>query len=211
MNFNMIKDFLYALTHSMCLLAENRDLHTQNMALKKKLEAEISRANENDYTSDCLLSELKELKAYIADCKSSIRNAATNLLNAGASASEIYETVKPVLDSDSFELFYAAEQILGDFDFSYFAYEDNRGYFEEADGHTMLRYLLIQYDEKLGEVNCNKDRWREACSCYEECFDLSIDKTTPEYKDFEAQLYIKVLERLGILTPAETQAKEVAA
>lgn len=126
-------------------------------------------------------------------------------------AKSVYEAVAYYVDKDGFELFGAAQQILGPFEFSTFAYEDNRGYFEEADGNKLLRYLLVQYDHKLGAANDKQGRWQIACSCYEECVDLSIDETTPEYQEFEKKLYIKVLENLQLLTPAETQAKEVAA
>lgn len=123
----------------------------------------------------------------------------------------VYEAVASDVDKDGFELFRAAQFILGPFETATFAYEDNRGYFDGASNHLLLRYLLVQYDYKLGTANASKSRWQIACSCYEECVDLSIDKTTPEYQAFEKQLYIKVLENLNLLPPAETQAKEVAA
>lgn len=131
-------------------------------------------------------------------------------LNA-VQAKSVYESVAHYVDKDGFELFGAAQQILGSFDFACFAYEDNLGYFEEADGNKLLRYLLVQYDHKLGAANDKLDRWQIACSCYEKCVDLSIDETTPEYQEFEKQLYIKVLENLNLLTPAKTQAEEVSA
>lgn len=117
----------------------------------------------------------------------------------GEQAREVYEAVSGTLDEDGYKLFDAAQDILGKFSYSHFAYEDNLGYFEEADGFTMLRYLLVQYDYLLGKANDRPGRWEIACSCYEKCIDFSIDETTPEYKDFESKLYICVLEKMEIV------------
>ena len=122
-----------------------------------------------------------------------------------------YADLAPAMDPDRFVLFWAAQDILGELDPSHFAYEDNCGYFEEADGRMLLAYLLVQHSDKLGDVNSNRQRWEIVRAGYEKCVDLTIDETTPEYLDFERKLYVGVLERLGGSVPAEQQAKEVAA
>jgi hypothetical protein len=107
-----------------------------------------------------------------------------------------YEALQPTRDEDGFELFRAAESIVGKFDYAHFAYEDNRGRFEDADGHTMFDYLLVQHCAQFGEENRNMNRWSIVAPGYEECISLYIDKNTPEYKEFAIKLYTQVLQRL---------------
>lgn len=209
-----LQEALYAVTHAMQVQEENRILAEKNTALASDLKAERESAEESNCAYNCSQAKVKELEKYISECKFSARKAVNylhmNHVSAECTAKAIYMAIAPVLDQDGFELFHVAEEILGQFEYSFFSYEDNRGYFEMANGHQMLPYLLVQYDYKLGETNFKKDRWKIACSCYEECVNTSIDETTPEYQEFEKQLYTKVLERLDILTPAITQ-EEVAA
>lgn len=127
-----------------------------------------------------------------------------------SNAKTIYRSISAEKDPDGFALFRAAEEILGAFACADFPYEDNCGYFEEADGNKLLNYLLVQHCDKLGDSNSNRSRWKIACPGYEKCVDLSIDETTPEYQAFEYKLYVRVLERLGILEPAAKQGEEVA-
>lgn len=122
-----------------------------------------------------------------------------------APASTDIDNLKKVYDSLAEEqdpygrwLFRAAQNVLGKFEYSHFAYEDNTGRFEEADGHTLLAYLLVQYDYKLGQANAHRDRWEQVQPCYEKCVDLTIDKSTPEYAMFEMELYREVLDLLCV-------------
>lgn len=205
--FKRIANFIYGATHAEHLLAEIETLKGENTLLKENREKIYAQIGNDLYVehmaNDKLRTEVQKYQAaYKVLCEHGVEHD---------QAKAIYEAVAPYVDEKGYELFGAAQDILGPFDFSFFSYEDNRGYFEESGGHFMLRYLLVQYDHKLGKVNFEKDRWQIACSCYEECVDLSMDESTPEYQKFEKQLYIKVLENLNLLTPAETQAKEVAA
>lgn len=109
---------------------------------------------------------------------------------------ENYESIQPMADPDGFQLFRAAESILGKFDYAHFPYEDNRGFFEDADGHTMFNYLLVQHCAQFGEENRNMNRWSVVAPGYEECISLYINKNTPEYKEFAIKLYTQVLQRL---------------
>lgn len=111
---------------------------------------------------------------------------------------DMYDCVAPELDPHGFWLFRAAQNILGKFEYSHFAYEDNTGRFEEADGHTLLAYLLVQYDYKLGQTNAHCNRWVHVHPCYEKCIDLTIDRNTPEYIMFEKELYVEVLDLLCV-------------
>lgn len=109
---------------------------------------------------------------------------------------EKYETIRSRKDPEGFHLFHAAESILGAFDYAHFPYEDNRGYFEEANGTKLLQYLLVQYCWKLGKKNAEVNRWEIVASCYEQCINMEIDTTTPEYREFEHKLYAEVVTRL---------------
>ena len=57
------------------------------------------------------------------------------------SAADIYCKFAAQLDEDGFRLYHAAQRITGFQPYDAFPYEDNRGAFEAADGHTLLRYL----------------------------------------------------------------------
>ena len=61
------------------------------------------------------------------------------------SPEEQYAQLAPTLDTDGFSLYAAAEEITGLKVYEEFPYEDNRGMFELADGHTLLRYLEAAY------------------------------------------------------------------
>ena len=51
------------------------------------------------------------------------------------------EQYAPLADPDGFQLYWAARALTGIDIPSSFHYEDNRGMFETASGHTLLRYL----------------------------------------------------------------------
>ena len=61
------------------------------------------------------------------------------------SPEEQYAQLAPTLDTDGFSLYAAAEEVTGLKVYEEFPYEDNRGMFELADGHTLLRYLEAAY------------------------------------------------------------------
>ena len=91
----------------------------------------------------------------------------------------------------------AAEALLGPFNETMFIYET--GLFEdEAFGaHYQYKALLVQYADKLGQPH--RDRW-EVVQCaggYEKCIDWTIDETTPEFTQFEADLYRLIFKNWG--------------
>lgn len=61
------------------------------------------------------------------------------------SPEEQYAQLAPTLDADGFSLYAAAEEVTGLKVYEEFPYEDNRGMFEMADGHALLRYLEAAY------------------------------------------------------------------
>mgnify|MGYP005848073955 CR=1 FL=1 len=93
------------------------------------------------------------------------------------SPEEQYAQLAPTLDTDGFSLYAAAEEVTGLKVYEEFPYEDNRGMFELADGHTLLRYLEAAY---FGTVT-----WEIVPGTpYERAFLGEVDKTTPEYRAF---------------------------
>ena len=56
------------------------------------------------------------------------------------SAADIYHKFAAQLDKDGFRLYHAAQRSTGFQPYDAFPYEDNRGAFEAADGHTLLRF-----------------------------------------------------------------------
>ena len=93
------------------------------------------------------------------------------------SQEEQYAQLAPTLDADGFSLYAAAEEVTGLKVYEEFPYEDNRGMFELADGHTLLRYLEAAY---FGTVT-----WEIVPGTpYERAILGEVDKTTPEYRAF---------------------------
>lgn len=93
------------------------------------------------------------------------------------SPEEQYAQLAPTLDADGFSLYAAAEEVTGLKVYEEFPYEDNRGMFEMADGHTLLRYLEAAY---FGVVT-----WEIVPGTpYERAILGEVDKTTPEYRAF---------------------------
>ena len=91
------------------------------------------------------------------------------------SPEEQYAQLAPTLDTDGFSLYAAAEEATGLKVYEEFPYEDNRGMFEMADGHTLLRYLEAAY---FGTVT-----WEVVPGTpYERAILGEVSKTTPEYR-----------------------------
>lgn len=110
----------------------------------------------------------------------------------------IYWKWQRKLDGGGFALLRAAEDILGDLEILTFPYEANTGFFEGADGFTMLRYLKVQYADSLGDHTTG--RWAAVSgTCYERCISMVVDESTETYRDFEAKLYKKVCLNLGLM------------
>ena len=86
-----------------------------------------------------------------------------------------------------------------------YSYEDNRGAFEAADGHTLLRYLEAAH---FGAVT-----WKIVPgTTYEEAILGKVDTTTPEYKAFREKVYADALHSMGLgslLKRADKKEKEV--
>ena len=102
---------------------------------------------------------------------------------------EQYAQIAPLADPHGFQLYWAAQALTGIDVPSSFHYEDNRGMFETASGHTLLRYLTA--------LRFNAVQWAIIGGGYERAVLGTVDTTTPEYKAFEQKLYSAALERIN--------------
>lgn len=115
-----------------------------------------------------------------------------------------YDAVSYNLDPDGFTLYRVAQKLSGVDVPGHFPYEEARGMFEEATGHQLMSYLIPCYFGAV-EWECIPG------SMYEWAEFKEVDTTTPEYQQFERQLYRGVLERMGFdefLAPEEQQTAE---
>ncbi|WP_325213476.1 hypothetical protein [Oscillibacter sp.] len=141
-----------------------------------------------------------------AEAMKSVLDTFCPKLDSLESMLRFYETISPSLDPQCFTLYRMAKEMTGIDPCSYFAYEDSRGQFEEADGRQLLRWLTAAH---FGAVD-----WEIVTgTCYEEAILREVDTSTPEYRAFEEKLYRKALERMGfgdLLAPEETvKSKEI--
>lgn len=125
-------------------------------------------------------------------------------LDSGEKLRKFYDCVSSQFDADGFHLYAAAQEVTGlSKVYQEFPYEDARGAFEDADGHTLLRYLTAAH---FGAV-----RWDIVPgTTYERATLLDVDTTTPEYRAFERKIYANALQQMGFekLLPATEERKQ---
>lgn len=118
----------------------------------------------------------------------------------------IYGAIAPVQDKGGFTLYFSARKLTGIDVSSQFPYEENRGLFEGMDGHQLLRWLTAARFHAV-------DWTAVPGTCHEAATLWEVDTSTPEYQEFERQVYGKALERLGfkdILAPSREAVREAA-
>ena len=107
------------------------------------------------------------------------------------SAADIYCKFAAQLDEDGFRLYCAAQRITGFQPYDAFPYEDNRGAFEAADGHTLLHYLeAAHFDAVTWEIVPG--------TTYERAILGKVDTTTPEYRAFREAICADALGHMGL-------------
>ena len=122
-------------------------------------------------------------------------------LSATEEMKQFYDAVASSLDPNGFTLYRMAQEVSGMDVTGLFPYEDARGMFEEASGHQLMNYLTA-YLFSAVEWEIVPGTTYESASLGE------VDTTAPEYRQFERQLYERVLERMGFgefLLPEEPQ------
>ena len=159
----------------------------------------------SDQDRESLSFELSEQKdytdflSYKAEALQAALGAFCPRLSTPEEMKRFYDTISPSMDEQGFTLYRVAKELTGIDVPSCFPYEDNRGLFEEMDGHQLLDWLTaVRFQAVEWEIIPN--------STYEYSTLLEVDTSTPEYCAFEKQLYKKVLERMGfqdILAPEQ--------
>lgn len=206
-------DFLWGITHPLKLIRRLRDQQLRIKALRHELrsaynEVEICKAESEKLKTSVDIS-LADLSWYQKKQEPALKAANSALGEiigelTTEQAKKIYEAVAPYADREGFRLFGVAQRILGKLHWSTFAYEDNRGFFEDADGYKLMKYLFVEYDGALGQPKRN--RWKRVGNGYEMCVDLGIDTLTPEYQAFEKELYTTVLHHLNVFEASKKEA-----
>ena len=190
------------------------DLRAQLDAAADKLKhanQALKRANQalEQSSYECFLlhdeMEEKDSRMRFLDAKSNALLAALTEFSPKLSSTDemkhFYDTVAYSLDPDGFTLYRMAQELTGMEVAGLFSYEDARGMFEEASGHTLMDYLTAAYFDAV--------EWEIIPgSTYERAELGEVDTSAPEYRQFERQLYEKVLERMGfgnLLVPERPQ------
>lgn len=176
------------------LEAAEQDLRQARTALEKsKLECQRLSGDYSEARHRLRFSEKK------AEALQSALDAFCPKLASLEEMTRFYDTLSPSLAPQGFTLYHTAEKMTGIDLYGYFAYEDSSGLFEEMDGRRLLRWLTAA---RFGAVD-----WEIVTgTIYEEATLREVDTSTPEYQAFEAELYRKVLERMGfgdLLVPEE--------
>ena len=149
--------------------------------------------------------KIKDLIAAIRDY-SKLRQAleeSNTELDSTEKIRQFYDCIAPDFDESGFRLYDAALSIFGHPNLpGEFPYEDNRGAFDEADGHQLLKYLTA--------LRFHAIQWEIVPGTpYEKATLLDVDTAAPEYRAFEKQLYTQTLRDLGFqgLLPQEQERR----
>ena len=176
-----------------------RDAHTLRDALEmEKLERKLTGQTLERKEQECerLHHSVEELgfrlrlqERRTAALTAALRTFAPDL-TAAEEMKQLSDSVQPSLDMEGYTLYHMAEQLTGIHLHEAFPYESALGVFENAGGRELLAYLTAYcFDAVEWEVVPGT-----AC---EKAVLGAVDASTPEYRQFEHQLYKNVLERMG--------------
>ena len=165
---------------------------------KKRTEQIQQRYDALDRKCVALSNEVDSLRSrlYVAEQQAeAFKRVACSAVGTAEDLKQIYEAATPCLDSSGFNLFSAAQEITGFCLPREFPYEDACGCFEFLDGFELLRYLKASEFgavswEAVPNTDCKKAILRE------------VDESTPAYREFERQLYMRALKHLGLRATA---------
>ena len=170
---------------------------------KNHTEQIQQRYNALDRKCVALTNEVESLRSrlYAAEQQAeAFKRVACSVIGTADDFKRIYEAAIPCLDSDGFNLFCAAQEITGFCLPREFPYEDACGCFEFLGGFDLLRYLIASEFgavswEAVPDTDCKKAILR------------NVDESTPAYREFERQLYMRALNRLGLRATTSTAQK----
>lgn len=160
-----------------------RDLADQTLELSEReregLRTEIREKN----------AQLRFLTARTTALSSALRMFSPRLSDVDG-MKRFYDAIAPDLDPNGFTLHHTAEKVADVDTVSLFLYEDACGMFETATGRDLMKYLTAYCFDAV--------RWEIVPGTTHERAVLGeVDTTTPEYQQFERQLYENVLTRMG--------------
>ena len=200
---------LFPISHRSNLERELAEAETKIGWQKKRTERIQQRYDAVDRRCAAMGKEVDGLRSrlYAAERQAEALKAVVNALCTAVGTAEdlkrIYHVAASYLDDGGFNLFDAAQEITGFRLDREFPYEDACGCFEFMDGFELLRYLKASEFgaviwEPVPETDCRKAVLGE------------VDESTPAFREFERQLYMRALERLGLWVAASPmQARQV--
>ena len=181
--------------------ATHDDLEVARLELRQAQQA-LEKSDQDRESLSFELSEQKDYTDFLSYKAEAFQDALKEFcprLSTPEEMKRFYDTISPSMDERGFTLYRMAKELTGIDVPSCFPYEDNRGLFEEMDGHQLLDWLTaVRFQAVEWEIIPN--------STYEYATLREVDTSTPEYCAFEKQLYKKVLERMGfqdILAPEQ--------
>ena len=172
--------------------AARAELETARSELRQA-QQELGQSRETCESLWLTLDEQKDYTKFLsskAEALQAALDAFCPRLSTPEDMKRFYDTISPSMDESGFTLYRMAKELTGIDVPSCFPYENNRGLFEEMDGHRLLdwltavRFQAVDWDIVPGTT-------------YESATLREVDTSTSEYQAFEKQLYAKVLERMG--------------
>lgn len=186
---------------------EAPDLRSRLDTLEHELKCSEQEFEQMERACTDLLCTLDERDSRIrflnarSDALSSALKEFAPRLSTTEDMKRFYDTVACDLDPDGHTLYRVAKQLTGADVTGLFPYEDARGMFEFASGHTLMSYLTAACFDAV--------EWETIPgSTYESAALGDVDTASPEYRQFERQLYENVLERMGfdeLLVPRQAE------
>lgn len=164
---------------------------SQSQAVRLQRECEKLK-KENDELNDAGTFQEEELSSLRSqrEAYATALKAIGPIIESGKDAKLLYECIAPCLDREGFTLYRAAEGITGFDLYSAFPYEDNCGRFVMSDGNELIRYLeAYQFSGVSWEIVPG--------TTYERGILKEIDRSNPEFRAYEKQLYSEALRMLG--------------
>ncbi len=101
---------------------------------------------------------------------------------------EIYNLIKIELDYDGFQKYWIAKELTNINVHTYFPYEESCWYFEEASGDQLYEWLK--------KAAFGKIEWEPVKHGYEQVKSVSFEDREEEIKQFEKELYKKLVIKL---------------
>lgn len=164
---------------------EYEELETEGL---EELLSEINRLNDCNeilsYENRKLIQQCDKLEVFAR----SLKEIFLPLIPNDADYEPIYFSLADVLDPEGFRLHQVAKKITGIDEINAFPTEDNMGYFEEADGHELVDWII---KAKYGEIE-----WVQLNPPYEKAGNVSFEGKEEDIATFYKELYKETVLQL---------------